>query len=47
MERRPRPNIDTVREILHDEERRPPEEPPPEPQEDDSNGADSEDEAES
>jgi hypothetical protein len=44
---RPRPNIDTVREILHEENQRPPEEPPPEPQEDDSNATEREDEAES
>jgi hypothetical protein len=46
MERRERPNIDTVRELLRDHDDRPREEPPPtETQQDESNGAEREDDA--
>jgi hypothetical protein len=48
MERRERPNIDTVRESLRDHDDRLQEEPPPaEEQQDDSNDAEREDEADS
>jgi hypothetical protein len=46
MERRERPNIDTVRETLRDHDDRLQEESPPEEtQQDDSNGDESEDDA--
>jgi hypothetical protein len=47
MERRERPNIDTVREILREEEDRVKEEPPPAPPEDNSDEAGREDQADS
>ena len=47
MERRERPNIDTVREVLREEEERVREDPPPAETEDDSDEAGREDEANS
>ena len=47
MERRERPNIDTVREVLREEEERVREDPPPAEKEDDSDEAGREDEANS